>query len=200
MKVMIFDTETTGLPAWTQPSDHPSQPHLVQYTAVLFSDRSRMELAYDTMMIRPEGWTIPEEAIAKHHITTEQALEEGVPLREAVHAYRTMRAQADMISGFNVEFDLRIMRIAMLRCGFTKEECEERTLRKHDIMRQVTPMCRIPPTDKMMAAGRKTWKSPTLAEALKIMMNETLDDAHDSRADVVATMRLYLHVNQKVTA
>ena len=69
MKVMIFDTETSGLPLFDKPSDHPGQPHLVQYSAVLFSDVTRMEMAYDTMIVRPDGWIIPEQAIAKHHIT-----------------------------------------------------------------------------------------------------------------------------------
>jgi DNA polymerase III subunit epsilon len=198
-KVMIFDTETTGMPLWDRPSEHPDQPHLVQYTAVLLDDETQMELAFDTVMVRPDGWTIPAAATAKHNITTEQAIDEGVPLRDAVSAYQAMHAQAELICGFNVNFDFRIMRIAMLRCGFTREDVKHfgEAIRSLDLMRQATPVCRIPPTDRMMATGRKTWKSPTLAEAVKILLNEELDDAHDSRADVLATMRLYQLLNRR---
>jgi len=199
MRVMVFDTETTGFPLWGTPSDDPAQPHLVQYTAVLFSLETQMELAFDTMIIRPDGWTIPEEASAHHHITTEQALEEGVPLRRAVNAYQAMLKHADQVSGFNLPFDFQIMRIAMLRCGMSKQYCTElrANMKTCDLMHKCAPLCRIPPTDKMMRAGRKTFKTPTLTEAMKIIMNETLDDAHDSRADVLATMRLYLHLNRR---
>lgn len=197
MKVMVYDTETNGLPLWSQPSEHPGQPHLVQYTAVLFSDQTRQEMAFDTMLVRPEGWSIPPELTAIHKITMEQAMDEGVPLRQAVSAYQTMRGQSDLVSGYNVAFDERIMRIAMLRCGMSKFECDaiQSSPRTHDVARQVTPLCRLPPTDKMMAAGRKTFKQPKLAEAMRVLLNEEMDDAHDSRADVFATMRLFLHLN-----
>ena len=34
MRLLMFDTETTGLPLWKDPSDHPDQPHLVQLALV----------------------------------------------------------------------------------------------------------------------------------------------------------------------
>jgi DNA polymerase III subunit epsilon len=194
MRVMVFDTETTGFPLWSEPSEHPGQPHLVQYTGVLFSDQTRQELMFDTMIIRPDGWTIPPELTVIHGISQEQAMDEGVPERNAIDAYRAMAAAAELVSGFSIAFDLRIMRIAMLRCGISKEQAHHLTdrLRTLDLMPSLTKRCKLPPTDKMMRAGRKTFKTPSLAEAIQCVFGEKLDDAHDSRADVLATMRLYL--------
>ena len=34
-KILFYDTETTGLPLWSQPSEHPDQPRVVQLAALL---------------------------------------------------------------------------------------------------------------------------------------------------------------------
>lgn len=35
---LVFDTETTGLPIWKEPSDHPDQPHVVDIAWTLFAE------------------------------------------------------------------------------------------------------------------------------------------------------------------
>jgi DNA polymerase-3 subunit epsilon len=202
MNMMIVDVETDGIPLWHEPSDDPRQPHLVQYTAVLFDAGTGEEEEFTTLTVRPDGWTIPAELVAIHGITTEQATKEGVPLREVVNSFISMTARADLVAAYGIEFDLRIMRIAMLRCGFTKAQCgaHRDSMRTHCVQRQVTPLCRLPPTDKMMRAGRKTWKTPTLTEAVAILLHEELDDAHDSRADVLATKRVFMVANREKRA
>lgn len=203
MKIMVFDTETTGLPLWKEPSDHPDQPHLVQYTAVLCEGSPENELDYCNLIIRPDGWTIPDEVAKLHGITQEIALRDGVPEAEAVGAFLLMTDKADLICAFGIDFDMRLLRIAMLRNGIDKQNADgiAQRLKTHCVMRQATPLCKLPPTDKMMAAGRKTWKTPNLTEAVKCLLGEGLEGAHDSRVDVLATTRLYFHMNPtKVSA
>jgi DNA polymerase III subunit epsilon len=198
MKMMIFDTETTGIPLWHEPSDDPRQPYLVQYTAVLFDEATGDEQSFVSKIVRPDGWSIAPELTALHGISNAQALDEGEPLRVVVSDWLTMTAQADVVAAFGIGFDMRIMRIAMLRAGLSKEACNHHTdtIRTHDVQRHVTALCRVPPTDKMMAAGRKTWKTPTLTEAVKALLGEDLEDAHDSRADVLATKRIHMAVTR----
>lgn len=31
--VLFYDTETNGLPLWSEPSEHPDQPHITQLAA-----------------------------------------------------------------------------------------------------------------------------------------------------------------------
>lgn len=197
LKIMVFDVETNGLPLWQEPSVHPGQPHIVEYSAMLADAETHQELGFDYLMIRPEGWTIPPELTKIHGISEERALAEGVPERLAVNAYMAMVQKADRICAFGIDFDTRIMRIAMLRCGMTKEHVNELTASKTRVclMRQATPLCKLPPTEKMMAAGRKKWKTPTLTEAVKELLGEDLEGAHDSRVDVLATMRVFWHLN-----
>ena len=199
MIVFLYDTETTGLPEWGKPSEHPDQPHLCQFTGVLFDSATFDEIEYVDFLIRPDGWTIEPGATAIHGITQERALAEGKPEKLAVSRFLTMNAQAARVTGFNLEFDLRIMRIAMLRAGLPKAACDQIKadidLRKHDVMHQATPTCKIPPTEKMMRTGRKAFKTPNLEEAMEAIFGEKLPDKHDARVDVWASVRLYQFLN-----
>lgn len=204
MLTLIFDTETTGLPEWSQPSEHPSQPHLCQFTAVLFDDQTGEEHEYADFLIKPDGWIIPEELTVIHGISQERALAEGLPEAEAVKIFLALSSRADRVSGFNVDFDLRIMRIAMIRGGMLKDAADVIAAnikpKKHDVMMQAAPVCKLPPTEKQMARGIRGFKQPKLAEAVLAILGETMDDAHDARADVLATKRLYEHLNPATTA
>lgn len=189
----FFDTETTSLPLWKEPSEHPGQPHLVEIAAVLVDTERRQEIVAYTRLVRPEGWTIPAETAAIHGIMTERALAEGDPESDVTERFLAMADEANGLAAFNVDFDLRIMRIAMLRFGMTKTECDVWKARQRPLclMRACTPVCKIPPTDKVMAAGRRAFKNPTLAEACDALLGEKLADAHSALVDVRATVRLW---------
>ena len=197
MRALVFDTETTGLPLWKEPSEHPGQPHLVQYTGVVVDTDTAEESDYVDTLVRPDGWIIPDEVSAIHGITTERALAEGVPEADVVRGWHDLLPTVDLVVGFNVDFDLRLMRIGLVRYGWTKEQCDEiaKAIRKHDVMRQVTPIAKLPPTNRMMAAGMRQFKQPTLKEAMLAVFGETMEDAHDARGDVLATLRLFMHLN-----
>jgi len=198
MKIMVFDVESQSLPLWSEPSEHPGQPHLCQFTTVLTDADTQQELEYVDMLIKPDGWIIPDEVAAIHGITTEIALADGQPEADAVAAFTAMATKSDLVVGFNVDFDLRLMRIAMLRYGYTKDAVDafaREQVKKHCAMRQATPICKLPPTERMMAAGRRTFKNPKLSEAVKAILGEEMTDAHDARADVLWTQRLYFFMN-----
>ena len=197
MRVLIFDTETSGLPVWSSPSDDPMQPHIAQFTAVIFDDASGEEEEYVDLIVRQE-WPVAPEAFGVHGITPERSIEEGVPEDHAVMFFEAMSAAADRIAGFSLSFDMRIMRIARLRAGRAKglldAEAAVQKAKQFDVMQKCTALCKIPPTEKMMATGRKTWKQPTLVEAVRALFGEEMADAHDARGDVLATKRIYMHL------
>lgn len=191
MRTLIFDTETTGLPLFKEPSEHPGQPHLVQLAAYLMEDGAEVDAC--DLIVRPDGWTIPDELSALHGISTERALDEGLPNIEVIERFASMAAGADMLSAFGFDFDRRIMRIAMLRAGWDKLSIDGwgAQFKTFCVMRPCTPLCKLPPTDAMMAAGRKTFKTPKLAEAVEILLGEKLEGAHNALHDVRATVRLF---------
>lgn len=190
MNTLFFDTETTGLPLWREPSDDPRQPHLVQLAALLIAP-DRSELGMFSAVIRPDGWTIPDEVAALHGITTEKALEIGIPVAEAMARFNEMLAEAHQLAAHNIDFDQRIMRIAYKRLGLmpTREN-----LPKIDTCRLAAPLVNLPPTEKMVAAGFDKPKPPKLIECIRHFFGEELEGAHDALVDVRACVRVFFHM------
>jgi len=113
-KVIFYDTETQGIPLWKQPSGHPDQPHIVQLGACLVDVDTRKVLSTLDVMVRPDGWLIPDEVAAIHGITTEMAADLGVPESLAVEMLLDMVGSRTRIA-HNESFDARIVRIACMR-------------------------------------------------------------------------------------
>lgn len=194
MSNLILDVETTGLPDWHTPSDAPHQPHLVELAMLLVDGEGNPLDAYESL-VKPEGWEIPDEAIATHGITTEQAMDEGAPELDVVQAFMdTATRGVNLLIGHNVSFEKRILRIALKRYFPGNETVYDwlKAFPDYCTMRKSTDHCRLPPTDKMMASGRKTFKSPTLAEAYRHFTGEDFDGAHRAMADCEACRRVFL--------
>jgi DNA polymerase-3 subunit epsilon len=202
MIILAFDTETTGIPEWKLPSDDPKQPHLVSLAFVVRDTETNQTLNEQHWIVRPDGWTIPDEVAAIHGITTEYAEEQGVPLEDVLTIFATMCGASDQRVAYGAPFDNRILRIALLRIGWSKEEIEGFfALRPVQCaMTAATPLCRMAPTDKMMATGRRTgFKSPKLAEAYEILCGKTLEGAHSALADTHAALDVWLEIQARTT-
>jgi DNA polymerase-3 subunit epsilon len=58
-------------------------------------------------------------------------------------------------------------------------------------MQAVRPHLNIAPTYKMMAAGRRTSKTPKLTEAYELLLGKPLTGAHNALDDARAVVELY---------
>lgn len=185
MITLVYDTETTGIPARGEVITSPSYPRLVQLAGILLEDDR--ERASFEVVVYPEE-LIPEEAAAVHGITTEVAQRVGVPLRLAVALYTNLGRRADELVGHNVSFDAGILAAALHRCGAVGVDLgAPRLVCTADLG---TPICRLPPTEKMIAAGLgHKFKRPTLTELHQHLFGEPFDGAHGALADCRATAR-----------
>lgn len=196
MKALFFDTETTGLPLFHEPSEDERQPHLVQLAALLVELETREVLSTIDLTIKPDGWEIPDDVAKIHGITTEIALATGVPEREALDQFLKLWAGQPRVA-HNEQFDARIIRIAMMRypdvCGWTSPDAWKMAPAQCT-QRLATPLMKLPPTAKMIAAGFKKPKSANLREAYKHFTREDLVDAHSAIADARACMAVYFAI------
>jgi DNA polymerase-3 subunit alpha len=176
---LIFDTETTGLPANynAPPTDTNNWPRMVQLAWECHDAIGQLTDAR-SYIIKPEGYTIPFAAEKVHGITTEKAIAEGVDLLFVLGEFEKCLSLSSFVIGHNVEFDLNIIKAEYVRKGLqsrlsgmvavcTKEES--------------TGFCALPGG----RGGKFKW--PTLEELYNKLFQEGFDEAHNAAADVAAT-------------
>ena len=195
--LLAFDTETNGLPLFDQPSEHPDQPHIVQLGARLVDTDSRAIVSTLDVVVRPDGWTIPDEVAAVHGITTERALQVGVSESMALGMLLELWGCADTRVAHNASFDVRIVRIAQHRFDESEADAWKSAPTECTALLS-TPIMKLPPTERMRAAGRNHPKTPNLGEAYRFFTGRELVGAHSALVDVDACLAVYWAIRDGV--
>lgn len=186
---LIFDTETTGLPKnYNAPiSDLDNWPRCVQIAWQLH-DANGYLVEAKNLIIRPDGFDIPFNAVQVHGITTERAMSEGHPLAEVLNEFNQALSQAQYVSGHNITFDINIMGAELLRAGLESNLTEIAYIDTKD---ESTDFCAIPGGK----GGKFKW--PTLSELHNKLFGRPFEDAHNAAADVEATARCFFSLINK---
>lgn len=183
--ILFFDTETTGLPVWKEPSGSDKQPHLVQLAAILCNADTREIIDTMDVIIKPDGWKIPQVTIDVHGITNVIASENGIAEKFALEQFLKLRGDADRVA-YNKTFDQRIIRIATKR--YSTDEVIEKWAIKDDFH---CAMMLSKPIVKCPAKTKGKFKTPKLQEAYKHFFGKEFDGAHNAMADTIACMEVY---------
>ena len=114
MKVLIFDTETTGLPIQRVGANAgPNNwPHLVSIAWMVLDSDSNKVVTQKSYVIKPINWTIPEESTAIHGIIHHYAERYGADLGEVMDEFLT--TEHDILVAHNMAFDENVLINAML--------------------------------------------------------------------------------------
>ena len=184
---LIFDTETTGLPrSYNAPlTDFENWPRMVQ-VAWQLHDGSGNLISSNSIIVKPEGYTIPFNAVQIHGITNERALEEGQDLKAVLQEFIEAVNQTKYLCGHNIEFDNNIIGAELLRCGLENVLAAMPFIdTKND---QTTEYCAIPGG----RGGKFKW--PTLTELYTKLFNSKFDEAHNAAFDVLATGKVFFEI------
>lgn len=184
--VLFFDTETTGLPLDYKASiaNTDNWPRMVQL-AWLIHDINANLIQERSVIIKPEGFTIPVEVSAIHGITHERAMDEGIPLADVMEEFDADLISVPLAVCHNVPFDRAITGAERVRLnrpwGFhTAFKCT---------MAEGTAMCNLP--------GRK-W--PKLQELHQFLFGKGFEGAHDALVDITATAKCYWEIQRRKNA
>jgi hypothetical protein len=115
MKLLIFDTETTGLPKSRYEDAHKrpdNWPHIVSISWVILDSVTNKIIKEKSYIVRPDKWIIPDESIAIHRITNEIAKCDGVPLKVAIEEF--LGETCDKIVAHNINFDINVIENAVV--------------------------------------------------------------------------------------
>ena len=183
---LIFDTETTGLPrSWSAPiEDVDNWPRVVQLAWQLHGADGALIEARD-FLIQPNGFNIPYGAEKVHGISTALAQAKGRPAQEVWAEFEKALAQAPVIIGHNLGFDLKVMGAEHIRAGAQSVMMSKTVL---DTCTQRTAnVCKIP------GKGNR-FKIPKLGELHAHLFGSDFAEAHNASADVEASTRCFFEL------
>jgi DNA polymerase-3 subunit alpha len=188
-KILVADTETTGL--WNKNADYkdPSQPHIVQLAAQIYNDK-REVINELNVIIKPEGYEIPKAASDIHGVTTEMAMEYGINRKAALQLFVSMLQTVGLQVGHNYrDYDINVLKANIFRVSPNGEEAIKLLGRVAvaDTMHLTTNLCKLP-------GKYGAFKWPKLQETHKFLFGKEFEDAHSALGDIEACGRCYFEL------
>lgn len=191
MRVLVFDTETTGLPKSrnTTIKQTDDWPHIIQLSYILYNtEYEKCELCVDQIIQIADDVEITPKSIEMHGITRAKSKQKGVSLSLALDNFKNTLRRADIIVGHNISFDKKMIIVESNR---GKNPINFSTKQEYCTMMNTIDLCRI---EKLNSCGEKYFKYPTLTELHQRLFGIIPKNTHDSMADVLFTLRCYLYL------
>ena len=182
MKIIVFDTETTGLPPKNRQCMDPAQwPHIVQLSYLIYdADTDKIQEFKDVIISLGTHIPLPDESVAIHGITRTISLQQGVDIRVALFDFKTALAQCSRCVAHNLGFDTDMLQMEARRNQmsffFPAPFCT---------MRVSTDMCKLPSPHGM------GYKWPKLLELHEYLFHRVPKNVHNSKIDTIVTLRCY---------
>ena len=135
---IIFDTETTGLPAnFNAPiSDSDNWNRCVQLAWQIHDVKGDL-IEVKNFIIKPEGYSIPFNASQVHGITTERAKKQGMPLEYVLNAFNEDLKKYKFLVGHNVNFDINIVAAEFHRKKIIASETFAQTVEELEKIKEI---------------------------------------------------------------
>ena len=191
-KYLFFDTETTGLPPRDLEDSSYDQidvwPRFVQIGWIV-TDANGNTIKRRSEIIRPEGFIIPKDASDVHGITTEKAMQTGVPIGKVLREIYDDMLHVKLLVAHNFGFDHKILGAEFYRKNIDTNIIDDK---EHICtMLSTTNYCELLP----IRFGEYKW--PKLEELHHKLFGCTFSDAHDALADVEATKKCFFELKKK---
>ncbi len=185
---LVLDTETTGVPKdyRARISDVDNWPRIVQIGWLVYDANARL-LNKQVFTVRPDGFTIPQDAVRIHHITTQKALREGIALRTALDYFSNDLVSVPCVVAHNIDFDIPILRAEFYRVGMADPLAGKRTI---CTMKSSTELCRLP-------GGWGRYKWPKLYELHAVLFGGCEDEEHNAGADAEMAARCFWELKKR---
>lgn len=190
---LIYDTETSDMIKWGEPSGGENQPHIIQLGAQLVNIHTKEVEAEINHFVAPDGWEIAEGAAAVHGYTTDRAKQVATTDEKSAIASFIALYQANPNTirvGHSERFDARILRIGLKRFGgiYDPDDWKEEVSDCTGLLSK--------PIMKMGKRGKYGHKMPKLVEAYEFFTGKEFSaiDQHTAIGDCNATRELYFAI------
>jgi DNA polymerase III epsilon subunit-like protein len=190
MRVLVFDTETTGLPTERNASIYhvDKWPYIIQLSYIIYcTETNKMTIINDYINI-PDSVKISKESQDIHKISRE-TLKTGIDIENALKKFNYYSNNSELVVGHNVSFDKRMLMVEGIRNKIRVDISESYCTMKNSI-----ELCKI---EKISRDGEKYYKYPTLSELYKKLFDIIPKNTHDALIDNLICMRCFCKMELK---
>lgn len=181
---LIIDTETSGLPDATNMrwGEYPNYKALEKYDGArivqlsfIVTDKKYNSLDLQDYVIKREGFNITN---SEFHGITDKISDDGTEFDVAIQSFYEALKKVTHIIAHNVEFDINVIRSELFRRG------------KMDIMKELNKkilMCTMKHCKNIVKIVNSygKYKFPSLKEIYKFVFDRDMNNAHNSKYDVI---------------
>ena len=191
MSVLVFDTETTGLPPRSKAPFHDSQAwsgcRLVELAWSIHtnnSDGTSTKLTENSLLVKPIDFTIPVNATAIHGITNIEAAAHGSLIEVVLQHFLDDIAtyNVNTLVAHNIAFDDNVILSEMWRLGLGPPDIE--------IYERLNRYC------TMLSNTKKGRKWPKLCDLYMEVAGQPMVTSHRAMPDVQACAYIYFNAKR----
>ena len=216
---IVFDTETTGLipkvrfeENWDA-IDVSLFPHILQLSFITISDDTQSIIdIYDTLLKLPDDIVIDPFVSKIHGITNELINKRGKCIEVEMEYVMSNILAASLIIGHNIEFDINMLLITLIRLARTYKDIDDvesnKWVQYYNILFgtwRTKYVCTMFSTIKYCNIWKKRTNSesmylkyPKLSELHTKLFIEEVKGLHNSLIDVFVCLRCYYYLEYNV--
>jgi DNA polymerase III subunit epsilon len=202
MRVLVFDTETTGLPEKDENGKYYSiyntekWPYIIQFSFMLYEiQQNRIINNQDHIIKLAKSITISEESINIHGITREQSMNSGIKIKTALNMFNAIMNEADIIIAHNISFDIKVIMVEGIRNNIQTNFTEGQKIIRYCTMKNSIDICKI---KRKGRGGTTYYKFPTLLELHEHLFNTSPKKLHNSFIDILICLRCFCKMSYDI--
>jgi DNA polymerase-3 subunit epsilon len=208
MKILVFDTETTGLPKSSKnklteegiiqtPEILNEWPHIIQLSYIIFDTvTNKICYEYDHIISIPKHIEISERSIEIHGITRKYSSNNGLPIQRVLEIFEICVEGCDIIVAHNLSFDKNMLMVESYRNNNISimSIIRDKIKVEYCTMLHGKELCKIPTKNKMYS---DPYKYPSLLELHDHLFGKNqinIHNLHDSFIDVIVCLRCFIQM------
>tara|TARA_Y100001970_G_scaffold248887_2_gene318882 strand:+ start:2050 stop:2682 length:633 start_codon:yes stop_codon:yes gene_type:complete len=193
MKILVFDTETTGLPIEKNPSIYETNkwPYILQLSYVIYDLKfNNIVKKFDKYINISDEVEISQESQNVHKITRE-VCKKGDLIGDILNEFKKDMDECDLLVGHNVSFDKRMIIVEGIR-----NKINMNLKPTYCTMKNSVDICKI---ERKGENDEMYYKFPTLNELHNKLFNKELNKIklHNALVDVIVCLKCYVMMEEK---
>jgi len=197
MKILVFDTETTGLQEKGASIYEKSRwPYIIQLSYILYDISNNSTFIKNNYIKLDNSIVISQESFNIHNISRDILDSQGINIVDALKEFNNYLKLCDIVVGHNISFDKRLIFVECFRhniCQNFTQFKNNQQIHKSEFctMKNTTEFCKL---ERLGVSNKVYNKQPKLSELYSLLFpNDPIpNDLHNSLIDVAMTLRCYL--------